>query len=434
MQDIYNDIKPVSYYNEFNGTQNLPFTSIIKTIQNDYVSYLNLNKDTKYTIVLSDLFSLNLEEGLNDKGTIVQTNKPNLPSFLLTDLIKVAIYLKSSDFLVKTTTSSYQFQLTNLKFQVGKDVSRIKIIIDNSELNVLTNGLERDEQKGMEEEKEANNYQIADKFNQKVIENFKTTDINYNTLLMMDILSCQNIFNLMADLLHLFINEKLEPYLKGDTIILSPSARADTNGKETVSNDKYIKIDVSKDSSKMTIYFDSFLFLVSEFVSIGRLNYTITFDFINNSYILDELNINYDLNSINIQQTNNNINNENKDNKNLEQFNKWKQTISTKSKQYWNNTKEVASNIKNKTSDFIKNNPKMAAIGIPVGVAAVGAATVLGAAVLGGKRKRIKSKKRINTKNKKTKKRKSNWNKSVKKQKKSLIYRKNRKLTKRSNH
>lgn len=403
MQDTYNDIKPISFYQQYNNTDSLPSTKIIKILEDDYVSFINKNNEEKHSLVFSDLFSLNLDNNFAIKGAIDQQNISNNSSYMLTDLIKSAIYLKSSNFLVNTSPTTYEFQLTNLKYQIGKDVSRTKQYINNTLFDI-----KQKEKVDSNEEIEENYYQIADKYNNQIIQDYNIPEINFNNLIMMDILSCQNIYNLIGDLLHLFLNDKLKSFLKGDTIILAPSAKMDSNEIPTVSKDKYSEIMVSIQSSIMTIYFDTYLFIASEFIAIGKMNYKITFDLNDNTFLLDELHIDYDLSILEKTNSNETNNTNNTNNTNTERLNKWKQTITNKSQQYWDNTKQLATRVKDKTSQLIRDNPNIASIGIPVGIATVGAATVLGIAALGGKAtKKYRNKYKKNKYGKKTSKRKN---------------------------
>jgi hypothetical protein len=99
-------IKPSSYYSTFRNTPNLPITSIINTIEEEYPSYLS-NPENK-NLSLSDIFDTSKFKFYlqSTKGNYNGINIKNKNTFPLEKLISYLIYTKSSYLLVKTDGDS----------------------------------------------------------------------------------------------------------------------------------------------------------------------------------------------------------------------------------------------------------------------------------------------------------------------------------------
>ena len=445
------NIKSINYYKQFNNTEKLPNTEIIKKIENGYSEYLENKNDIK--VNLGDIFDFNFEElfeNTTSKNSVYidKKNIQNNESFTLEKLITYLIYTKSSDFLIKDS-DSYRLDIQQLKNQVGKDVNRIKIQLNNTLLNFHTGGepnsssttpktISKEKQKtelkekvktpstpdnsirnlisGDEKyiasppvilddstkenlndiededtkdedtkdehtkdehnEKQLTNYEITDKYNKQIISSFDSKKINYDILNQIDILSCQNIFNLISDLLQITLNKILKDKLNNEYIMFSPSTTKDTNDSPTESNEKTMNLTINNETNLMKIEFDTYLFNSSDFISVGRLSFTMNFNFLTNTFLINSLSIQYNLDSIIskksfIPNDDNSSYNSDSDNSAISNTNYFSQ-------------------IKDATGNYISSHPNLSKIAIPAGVAGVGLATLFGLGVLGGKTKKAK--------------------------------------------
>ena len=146
--------------------------------------------------------------------------------------------------------------------------------------------------------KETNNYQNTDKYIELLIKNDNSDMINYDIINKICILSCQNIFNFFAELIQILIKDVTRNILKNDYILISPTSKSDSNDTPTVSNDKKINLTINENVKLLTIYFDSYLFTSSEFVTVGRVTFQLTINLTENTLNFDFLKIIYNLENI----------------------------------------------------------------------------------------------------------------------------------------
>jgi len=492
------NIKSINYYKQFSNTENLPNTEIIKNIENNYPEYLEIDRDVK--VNLNELFDFNFEdlfENTSSKNSVSidKKNIQNNQSFTLEKLISYLIYTKSNDFLVKEDSDSYKLDIKDLKNQVGKDVGRIKIYINNILFNYHNGGdpesstpktVSKQKQKtqtplkektesiekiktptpekeitpktqtqdnpirnlisGNEKyvgsppviiddstnvnldnnndnendnnvnEKKLSNFEIVDKYNEQIIRSFDSKKINYDILNQIDILSCQNIFNLISELLQLMLNTNLKDKLHGEYIMVSPTTKKDTNDTPTKSNEKTIHLTINSETNLMKIYFDTYLFSSSDFISIGRMTFTVSLNFLTNTFLMDTLYIK--CNPDNITSKKSSIDNDT-DMDNDSDNNQTKTNVN-----YFNKIKDA-------TGNYISSHPNLSKIAIPAGVAGVGLATLFGLGVLGGKTKKIRKTRRTKRTRKTRKTRKTKKTKKFTKTRKQKKIKKNKsKITK----
>ena len=220
-----------TYSKKFKGTSTIPITNIIKYMKSNFVKFnklkIELDKTDKYPIYLEDCFEFgdNLKSGKRvfSFDSQIKGNK-NMP---LDKLIAYSFYLKtrsafmSSDKDAATSTSKY---LETLKYQMGKDIRR-----DNRTIN----GKEYSSELYYDEKKTNND--VADMFYQTIIDYFYKVNkkIDYNIINKICLLSCQNIFNLITDLVTLKLNDMLTPEsnsvfnaVKSADIIIKPKAKS----------------------------------------------------------------------------------------------------------------------------------------------------------------------------------------------------------------
>jgi len=244
MNDIINsnvviEVKPVEYYNDFRNTINLPVTAIINTIEEEYPIFLS--DPNNKNILLTSLFDFNYKGFLfSYKGKFNGINIKNKTTFPLEKLITYLIYTKSS-FMLEEKNSAFIFNTESLKSQVGKDIIRLNVSINNEkqnftrfvggnpdtpENNLLNNSIQEDNPiskittpllqeinvKEIGSPEIIYKYdEVTDNYNDKLIsaDPGKIVDqiklVNYNIINQIDILSCQSIFNFIVELIQIQI-------------------------------------------------------------------------------------------------------------------------------------------------------------------------------------------------------------------------------------
>jgi hypothetical protein len=323
-------VKPTTYYSNFRNTENLPITPIINTIEDEYTDYLYLSNQENKSISLLDLFDVNFEKFLQPAiGNFKGTNIKNKKSFPLDKLISYLIYTKSS-FLLEEKNNSFELNISGIKSQIGKDIIRIDLYVNDQKQNfkLLTGGdpdtpekntsyltkipmmtnqnpIDEDKDKeniNMQSEMDYGNF--TDKYYEtlmqndpgKIIDNIKF--INYNFINEIGILSCQNIFNFISELIQSEMTIITKSILTDSYLLISPSSKQDSNGKSTISDNKELLITVKEKEKKVNIYFDTYLFTSSDFTAVGRMTFILTADLMLNSFQFDMLDIEYNLESM----------------------------------------------------------------------------------------------------------------------------------------
>ena len=185
------------YKNKFKNSPLLPYTNILMYIKTNFNAYLDLktkirNEGTGKLITLDDCFNMNnmFEVGLR-KYTFDSPINGN-PSMVLNKLIAYSYYIKSFSMFINKSKLDF---LQLLKYQMGKDIRRQDRTI---------NGKQYDSSLYIDENK--SNYDIADLFYQSLIDAFSPNkQIDYDIINKIMLLSSQNMYNLITDL----ISEKL---------------------------------------------------------------------------------------------------------------------------------------------------------------------------------------------------------------------------------
>jgi hypothetical protein len=196
----------------------------------------------------------------------------------------------------------YEFNIPGIKSQIGKDITRLDLIVnsqiqnfktmiggtpnntpdlnnqlnDNNnieDLNDLSITISKEEEEDIRKSSkllEENYDKITDKYfevlmNKMISGSSLENLINFNILNEIALLSCQNIFNFIAELIQIEIKNLTQNVLNDNYILISPSSREDAQGKKTISNPKTLNIDLENGNKKVSIYFDSYLFTSSDF-------------------------------------------------------------------------------------------------------------------------------------------------------------------------
>lgn len=328
-------VKPINYYDNYKNTNKLPITPIFKLIEHEYPEYLSQPKNN---ISLSSIFELpniaNYLQPLRGKYNIL--NIPNKTSFPLEKFISYLIYTKSS-YLLEEKGNEYELLISGIKSQIGKDITRLDLLInsqiqnfksmiggeltpeahqssENSLQNLLNNELTEEEKHEhiLQSTKllEENYDKITDKYFEILMTNMNsnaTTNantmveekwINFNILNEIGLLSCQNIFNFIAELIQIEIKNITQYVLKDNYLLISPSSRQDAVGKDTISNPKTLNVELENGKKIVKIYFDSYLFTSSDFAAVGRISFSLSINLELNSFQLDKLDIEYNLEGV----------------------------------------------------------------------------------------------------------------------------------------
>ena len=267
---------PVKYYfNNYKNTTTIPKTNIINYMFknfNDYLSYEKLCKIMNiHPLSLDDCFIINendLPNGLrqNEINTSFKMN----PKTSLDKLISYSFYIKQP-FIFQTNINE---GLKHLKFQIGKDISRDDRNINNKEFN-------RQYYSNTD-----SNYKAADLFYQNLIDYYYQVNkkINFDIINKIALLSCQNVFGLITDLITVKLYKILEP---------------ETNS--VFRPDKFCNIVIKKDEISMELSFKSQLIISRDGEPIdpeypcGVLDFVLYIDFLNNTYELKKFILNYDI-------------------------------------------------------------------------------------------------------------------------------------------
>jgi len=262
----------VNYYSKnFKNTKFIPKTNIINYMFSGFNQFMEYNKGHKYALDLDDCFIINNDDipvGLkqNNINLILKMN-PKTP---LDKLITYSFYLKQSYIFEKNNSNT-----SDIKYQIGKDIKRSDITINGKLITQNYRDIE-------------NNYNVADLFYQTIINNLYQINrktVNLNIANKIALLSCQNVFNLITDLITIKLND-----------ILSP----ETNS--VFRPDKYSNITINQNEIFMELGFDSQLIIsrncepMDPEYPCGKLNFILYIDFKNNFYELKKFNLSYDIN------------------------------------------------------------------------------------------------------------------------------------------
>jgi hypothetical protein len=300
----------------FYGSHLIPITPIINYMKDNFDTYLThlkqVETENKYVIYLDDVFQTN--NIFHPTGQIynLKTEINSNPDMPLDKLIAYAFYMKTKDaFITKdnnpTTNSTY---LETLKYQMGKDISRDNRTIKyyNSTYNKNDANGKKDTTKFDQTTYESsyfsnlpNNFLIADKFYKLIIKYYSdkvNRQVDYNIINKIALLSCQNIFNLITDLITIKLNDILSPETN---TVFRPT--------------KNIVITFTKEEQTMELNFQSKLIIskngmLNPEYPCGNLIFTLFVDLKNNKFKFNNFQISYDLDKCDESTENNEVNNE----------------------------------------------------------------------------------------------------------------------------
>jgi hypothetical protein len=226
-------------------------------------------------------------------------------------LISYSFYVKTKFAFLNNNNevTTEKVYLQTLKYQMGKDIRRDNRVINGTEFK---SDLYADEN--------MSNYEVADMFYLSLISiynNFnKQTD--FNIINKFALLSCQNMYNLISDMVTLKLNDLLEPEINS---VFRPKKGA--------------IVTIEKNINTIEFYFDSQLIISKDGGPIdpeypcGNLKFKLLFDLNNNTFKFTQFILNYNINNCGppeqissnvttnqVENTNNNQDNNNQGNNN----------------------------------------------------------------------------------------------------------------------
>lgn len=283
------------YKNKFKNSPLLPYTTILMYIKTNFNTYLALNtkienEGTGKLITLEDCFNMNnmFEVGLREYTFDSPIN--GNPSMALDKLIAYSYYIKSSPMFINKSKLDF---LKLLKYQMGKDIRRQNRTINGKQ---YSSSLYMDVNKS--------NYDIADLFYQSLIDAFSPNkQMDYDIINKIMLLSSQNMYNLITDLISVKLSEITYPEInsvfrptKIENIIIN-------NEQTTMEYVFESKIIMSKDGS-----------VIDPEYPCGMVSFKLLFDLKANTFKFSSFKLSYNINKCGpeIESTNETAPNEQK--------------------------------------------------------------------------------------------------------------------------
>ena len=312
------DLSTADYNTNFKGTELIPNTSITQYIISNYYNYIeeknSMDRKKKSVLNLKDCFDFkNKLDNTNNKQFIFRGEvHGNTDKWKLDKLISYIFYITMSSTFnpqidnsreasnkhsmkdqVKQRLKFYMFMSRNknivniedkdvyinriikeLKYQIGKDVRR-----DNR----LINGKQYTAEMFLDEKK--TNYQITDMYYSILMDTYTASNItiNNNTINLICLLSCQNIFNLITDLIVMQVNSMVQPEMS-----------AVMNASKNINIEITPTIEMMRFSFKSSLLISENMFLDPE-KSCGIIEFTLEIDIKNKTYKFTNLWISYNV-------------------------------------------------------------------------------------------------------------------------------------------
>lgn len=267
------------YYDKhFLGTNKLPNTEIITFINDHYQDFVKREKEKKLLrqpeLLLSDYFEIKQLFRKKDNKIIIDESIKKLHDRSLDDLIADSLYLKS-----KTFFQEGKLNISDLKHQIGVDVNRIKIKINDTKY----------EDPNIANENITKVYRSADYFITTLMNYYENIveKIDFDQINKISILLCQNIFNLVSEMIILTIVSIIKPEYAS-----------------VMSATKNVEITISMEDQMITYFFQSDIlvsynsFLNPEY-PCGKLDFILNLDIKNNSFGFKKFNLEIDMEKCN---------------------------------------------------------------------------------------------------------------------------------------
>jgi hypothetical protein len=366
---------------------------IVKYMKKIYIPFIDEknqnNQMNKNELNLTDIFSVPPELQKPEQITSINTNLPQNNNMSLDKFIAYSLLFKSFNFFEKEQPKLGQLNMTKFKYQVGKDLARVPITVNSIPLpkNIVTF---KNNTKLVDNYKtsEVDNYKTADNFNEYILQIMVNNKIvlSLNTIIKIDAIMCQDIFNSVSQLISLFVIDKVSPEYATETAATKSVDIILTEQKQYINYNFICKLIISYNKNLNPEY------------TCGSYSFKLKFDLKNNKFALNDFKLEYNVDKCRpnyvAEQTNN-----------TNTANTAKGIDDNINEQY---TENKLDKYKQQAYNFVDNNkPEIVAGLATTGVMSLGALYLAG--ILGGKRKTNKYK----TNKYKTNKRKTNKRKKI---------------------
>ena len=263
-----------SYINQTKNKPNmLPTTEIIDYIKNNYNSFLKEKEQNliagKDEIELGSIFLIPPGSNLPEKIVNINTNFKQNPKMSLDKLLAYSLWFKSQDWF-QNDNGIVNFNMEYLKYQIGKDINRTTININGNPFSKVDS---------------ENYYKTTDNFNVFIMKTISNNQvlIKQNTILKLDILMCQNLYNFISQTISLFIINKI-----------SPEYATETQAKKDIqiflnNNEQYV---IFNFECKLIISYKQEL---NPEITCGSYSFSLKIDLKNDTFSLNKFILNYNV-------------------------------------------------------------------------------------------------------------------------------------------
>lgn len=277
--NTYKKDTQVSYYNKkFKNSMTLPYTNILAYMRNNFNNYYALKNKLKSEgndkiITLDDCFDVKNKFKIGDRVFSFDSPINGNPNMSLDKLIAYSYYIKSSSMFLNKNKLDY---LKSLKYQIGKDLRRQDRTINGKEYK-----------SSVYSDTSKTNYDIADSFYQTLIDYFYNVnkEIDYNTINKIGLLSCQNMYNLITDMISIKLTEITHPEVNS---VFRPT--------------KVENIIINNEQTTMEYVFESSIIMSRDGGGLdpeypcGKLSFKLLFDLKANTFKFTSFHLSYNIN------------------------------------------------------------------------------------------------------------------------------------------
>ena len=258
------------YAKTYENTPYIPKSTFISNMILEFPIFFKKQQEKEEFIIFTEIFIIDFKPNNIDKFSINQRLKTH-PDYTLQKILETCIFLTSKSFFINNDTFYPSNHIIKaLKIQMGKDILRTNIIINGTIFNASAG-------------EDLDNFpKITDSFYETLITYFKTNGlpVNFNQINQLCLLCCQNMSNLMSDLVIIYLNGILTPEI---------CAVYQANRK--------IKIEITKTSIILSLTLQSRLIISDDQMldperSCGNLLFKIKCDILNNAFEMSKFIVN----------------------------------------------------------------------------------------------------------------------------------------------
>lgn len=285
-----NDVNVRYYSMHYKNNTTIPRTQIIHYLFKNFKGFLRYKSicdaSNKSTLNLNECFQIESDyfpKGLRKNN--IQLNLKMNPKTSLDKLIAYCFYIKQPSIFENNNT------LELIKYQIGKDIGR-----DNRNINDKSYNQEYYHSNAK------NSYEIADLFYQNIIDSLYNVNrpVDLNVANKFSLLSCQNVYGLITDLITMQINEMLEPELN---TVFRP--------------DKYVNIMITNKQLSMEFHLKTQMLITRNGEPFdpeypcGNMEFILLIDLMKNVYEIKQFTFSYDIDKCGPESThiNNDVDN-----------------------------------------------------------------------------------------------------------------------------